>query len=180
MSCTGFTASWCPECGTCTCGEKRYEFEPEYEWDCPLHGHASKHAPLEEAMSGTTLTPEEYGRLLADARARVAELERTVAALRPRRQVGWDLFEAIREGRCRALPVPVAWERYDSGTPVTVAAYRTPLPRRPDGEAPELLTVRLDYIASWSEPPVYGIYEPPVPKFSVASITVVDDEGAAP
>ena len=44
-ACTGITATWCPECGDCTC-PKDDPFGIEFldSEGCPLHGSGSQHA----------------------------------------------------------------------------------------------------------------------------------------
>lgn len=45
--CTGDTASWCPRCGDCACPDEHDNPDNGPTFDapnCPLHGHASKHA----------------------------------------------------------------------------------------------------------------------------------------
>lgn len=38
--CTGISAGWRPQCGTCTCVDR----EDLNDHGCPLHSHLSKHA----------------------------------------------------------------------------------------------------------------------------------------
>jgi hypothetical protein len=45
IACSGVSASWCPNCGDCTCPqEERSGFINRSHPDCPLHGVNSKHA----------------------------------------------------------------------------------------------------------------------------------------
>ena len=42
--CTGVSASWCPNCGDCTCARDEDGAVIDYEDDCPLHAPDSPHA----------------------------------------------------------------------------------------------------------------------------------------
>lgn len=49
--CTGFAATWCPLCGTCSCSKHADGERDEYDnASCPLHSPSSAHA--EEATRG--------------------------------------------------------------------------------------------------------------------------------
>lgn len=64
-ACTGIAASWCPNCGSCTCA--RNEDGTNAEADpgdtmCPLHAFDSKHAdsPATEAVEASDRVDSEY------------------------------------------------------------------------------------------------------------------------
>jgi hypothetical protein len=45
MACTGISASWCPECGDCTCPYDEFGFIGDRDTPgCPLHDPNSPHA----------------------------------------------------------------------------------------------------------------------------------------
>jgi hypothetical protein len=48
--CTGFAASWCPNCGDCTCARgEEGDWPDANDPACPLHGLGSEHYELEYA-----------------------------------------------------------------------------------------------------------------------------------
>ena len=87
--CTGFSAQWCPRCGTCRgCNRELHE----YSEACPLHGAQSKHAEDPEADPRADYAPRATPPTPAEVRA-VAQLQghgHGVAQVLVRRRVDGD------------------------------------------------------------------------------------------
>ena len=80
--CTGIAASWCPNCGTCSCSRHETGERAELNDSCALHGDSTKHAATLCAGGCGEIVSEHGERCLQCLRCEVERLKRDLADAR--------------------------------------------------------------------------------------------------